>query len=530
MSDDASGTDRASVANERLLSLLQGIQSKTRFDHPVTRFQLIATHISYVLLAGPYAYKFKRPLDLGFLDFTTLGKRRSCCEEELRLNRRLAPQLYLEVVPITGSAAVPVLRGTRPVIEYCVKMMQFPQEAQLDRVLERGELTACHVDDLATQVGAFHASGAAAAADTPFGTASQIGRYALENCDLMDTAHGGVIAMLQDLRAWTLERLGRLDNVFRTRKQNSRIRECHGDMHLSNMVLLNDRVVIFDCIEFNETLRWIDVMNEIAFLLMDLDYRERGDLGYRFLNRYLEYTGDYPGLVLLDFYRVYRSLVRAKVAYLQYRQSGTHDESLHRFSRHVELATTYTEQRARPLLLITCGLSGAGKTSLTDRLMERSGAVRLRSDIERKRLEGLSLDARTGSPVGDLYRPEMTRRTYERLLTLAREVLNSRFAVMVDATFLKRVHRQAFLQLAQELRLPFRILHVKANETTLRERILCRQAQDRDASEATVAVLDDQLRFREPLTAEEEHFAVTVHTDARVDPDWIWNQVSGWGT
>ncbi|MGH8602942.1 MAG: AAA family ATPase, partial [Gammaproteobacteria bacterium] len=419
------------------------------------------------------------------------------------------------------------------VMEYCVKMMEFPQEAQLDRVLERGELTACHVDDLATQVGAFHASGAAAAADTPFGTASQIGRYALENCDLMDTAHGGVIAMLQDLRAWTLERLGRLDNVFRTRKQNSRIRECHGDMHLSNMVLLNDRVVIFDCIEFNETLRWIDVMNEIAFLLMDLDYRERGDLGYRFLNRYLEYTGDYPGLVLLDFYRVYRSLVRAKVAYLQYRQSGTHDESLHRFSRHVELAATYTEQRSRPFLLITCGLSGAGKTSLTDRLMERSGAVRLRSDIERKRLEGLSLAARTGSPVGaDLYRPEMTGRTYERLLTLAREVLDSGFAVMVDATFLKRAHRQAFQQLAQELRLPFRILHVKANETTLRERILCRQTQDqdRDASEATVAVLDYQLRSREPLTAEEEPFAVTVDTDARVDPDWIWNQLSGWGT
>lgn len=155
MSDDASGTDRGSVANERLLSLLQGIQRETRFDHPVARFQLIATHISYVLLTGSYAYKFKRPLDLGFLDFTTLDKRRSCCEEELRLNRRLAPQLYLEVVPITGSAAAPVLRGPGPVIEYCVKIMEFPQEAQLDRVLERGELTASHVDDLATQVGAF---------------------------------------------------------------------------------------------------------------------------------------------------------------------------------------------------------------------------------------------------------------------------------------------------------------------------------------------------------------------------------------
>jgi Uncharacterized protein conserved in bacteria len=521
------------ASNDRLYQLIQALQAKARFDHPVERFELLKTHISYVLLTGPYAYKFKKPIDLGFLDFGTLAKRKFYCEEELRLNRRLAPTLYLEMVPITGSELTPVLGGTGSPIEYCIKMVQFPQDAQLDRVLKRGELSRRHIDELATQIASFHERIALAGADTPFGTPAQIRRYALENFDETSPLLGEAHAMesQDELRAWTIKNLDRLDGFFRERKQRGWVRECHGDMHLTNMVLLDKQVVIFDCIEFNEFLYWIDVISEIAFLLMDLDYRDRPDLAHRFLNRYLEQTGDYAGLALLDFYRVYRTLVRAKVADIQCRQLAAsttgRQAPLQRYLHHVELARRYTNKRKSTPLVITHGLSGSGKTWLTSRLVELAGAIRIRSDVERKRLQGLiTPNARTGSHVGeDLYQPGMTERTYERLLALAREVLTSGFPAIVDATFLKRSHRDAFRQLATRFDVPYRILDLKASAPTLRDRIMRRQIEKEDASEATLAVLDYQLGSREPLTPDEAAFTVTVDTETDVNMSGIADQI-----
>lgn len=510
-------------SGDRLYQLIQNLKATAQFDPPVERFEILETHISYVLLTGPYAYKFKKPVDLGFLDFSTLEKRRFYCEEELRLNRRLAPALYCAVVPITGSESSPELGGKGPAIEYCVKMVQFREDAQLDRVLERGRLTLQHIDALAVQVAHFHQNSATAGADTIFGTPAEVRRYALENFAQisLDPRDAELKPKLDLLHAWTSEQLVKLDSLLEKRKREGWIRACHGDMHLTNMALLGDEIVIFDCIEFNESLYWIDVQSEIAFLLMDLDYRGRSDLAHRFLNRYLERTGDYEGLALLNFYRVYRSLVRAKVAHIQYRQSAEvsgRQASWQRFVRHVELARRYADKPTPYPLIITHGLSGAGKTWLTERLVELKGAIRLRSDVERKRLWGLEAEARTRSGLGaDLYQPAMTERTYARLRELARGILTSGFPVIVDAAFLKRSQRETFRQLAAELNVPFRILHLKASETTLRKRIAKRESERGDASEATLAVLDYQLRSLELLTEEELKLTVQANTEAEVN-------------
>lgn len=507
---------------DRLRTLIATLQSRNPFDHPVERFEVIETHISIVLLTGPYAYKFKKPVNLGFLDFSTLEKRKFYCEEELRLNRRLAPELYLDVLRITGAPENPRFRGSGPAIEYCVRMRQFPQEAQLDRILARGELSLHHIDDLAAQVSAFHQKIAKAAPGTPFGTPAQIGQYALENFDQIGQGPPADQKLLVELRHWTTVQLSFLEPLLLKRKQEGWIRECHGDMHLTNMALLNGRIVLFDCIEFNPALYWIDVQSEVAFLLMDLDCRGRSDLARRFLNRYLEGAGDYGGVALLDFYRTYRSMVRAKVAYLQYQQLAPgaleRENVSQRLQRHVELAKKYAAKHPAPLLTITHGLSGSGKTWFTERLVEQEGAIRLRSDVERKRLAGLDAMVRSGSRIGlDLYRPDMTGRTYDRLFALSREILLSGFPVIADATFLKRAQREAFRRLAVELALPFRILNFRASKATLRKRILRRQTERQDASEATSTVLDYQCQTLEPLVPEEMDSVVTIDTEGEAD-------------
>jgi aminoglycoside phosphotransferase family enzyme/predicted kinase len=501
--------------------LIETLKTQSPFDHPVERFDLRETHISYILLTGPYAYKFKKPVDLGFLDFTTLEKRKFYCEEELRLNRRLAPALYLTVVPITGTESSPHVGGSGPAIDYCVKMVQFSADAELDRVLERGQLSTHHIDDLAAQIAHFHQQSTVAGVDSIFGTPAEVSKFALENLDqiLLDTAEPPEIQQhLAFLRTWTVQQLEKLYPLLDKRKRDGWIRACHGDMHLTNMALIDDRIVVFDCIEFNESLYWIDVINEIAFLLMDLDDRGRSDLAYRFLNRYLERTGDYAGLGLLDLYRVYRSLVRAKVAQIQYRQlrpeAGERQACQQRFMCHLALADRYTNKPMPVPLIITYGFCGSGKTWLTDKLIDLTGAIRLRSDIERKRLAGLEAEARTDSRIGaDLYQPAMTDYTYERLRALTREVLASGFPVIVDAAFLKCRQRDAFRQLAATLGVPFYILHLQAREATLRERIRQRRIVGEDASEATLAVLDYQLRANEPLTDAERERTVQIETE-----------------
>jgi aminoglycoside phosphotransferase family enzyme/predicted kinase len=487
-----------------------------------TRVELLETHISYVLLTGRFAYKIKKAVDFGFLDFTTLPARRFFCNEELRLNRRLAPSLYLDVVPVTGSVDAPVIGGSAPVFEYAVKMREFPQDALASRMIERGELTPADIDALALKVADFHGAIDVAPPDGAFGTPDEILRFAQQNfqqiAPLLDTRSER--DEIDALRAWIEYEHTARQSAFLRRREQGFVRECHGDLHLNNIARIDGELVIFDCIEFNSAMRWIDVMSEVAFTVMDLQDRGRADLAHRFLNAYLEQTGDYAGLAVLPFYLAYRALVRAKIARLRAAQLGSGAASgaaRIEYRGYITLARGYA-QPSRPALIITHGLSGCGKTTISQALLEAIGAVRIRSDVERKRLHGFAALERRDAAIGSgLYASTATETTYERLIDLTREILAAGRSAIVDATFLRRSQRERFRALAAQLGNPFVIVAFEAREATFRERIVQRQASGSDASDADLAVLAHQIATREPLSPDEKAFTIVYDAEAPLE-------------
>ncbi len=490
-----------------------------RFGPDCEQVTVLETHISYVLLTGRYAYKLKKAVDFGFLDFTTLAARRHFCEEELRLNRRLAPALYLDVVPITGSVDAPIVGGDGIAIEYAVKMGEFPQDALASGLLTRGELVTADIDALAAKVAAFHGAIEVAAAGAGFGAPEGILQRAQDNCSALlplldDPAER---AEIDALVAWTAREHAARRGAFLRRVEEGFVRECHGDLHLGNIARIDGELTIFDCIEFNPALRWIDVISEVAFTVMDLEDRGRADLGHRFLNAYLERTGDYSGLAVLRFYLVYRALVRAKIARLRTAQLAPGDErvaSVAEYRGYVRLARGYAGTRPSAIV-ITHGLSGSGKTTLSESLLEALGAVRVRSDVERKRLHGL--DARERDHRGidrGLYTGTATDATYRRLATLTRDIVVAGYVAIVDAAFLKRAQRDLIRTLAAELRVAFVIVAFPASDATLRERVGRRAAAGSDASDADLAVLGYQLHTQEPLAPDEEQYVVWYDAEA----------------
>jgi aminoglycoside phosphotransferase family enzyme/predicted kinase len=469
---------------------------------------IVETHISYVLLSGRFAYKVKKAVDLGFLNFTTLEIRRFYCQEELALNRRLAPSIYLDVVPITGTADAPMLEGKDAPIEYAVKMRQFDQDGLLSRVLARDELTTERVDEIATEVASFHGRTARAGADVSYGRPELVVEPARQNFDQMleVVRDMGDRTVLERLHAWTDAEAARCRPAFASRNRDGYVRECHGDLHLGNIALVDGKVTLFDCIEFNPSMRWIDVMSDVAFLVMDLRDRKRPDLAARFLNAYLELTGDYPGLVVLRFYVAYRALVRAKIAILRLAQpTGENDrhQLTEEYRGYLALATAATEP-PHPALLITHGVTGSGKSTRAQAVVDSMGAIRIRSDVERKRLQDLHPLARTDSTPGEgLYTSERDRQTYDRLADLARTVVAAGYTAIVDAAFLQRWQRDLLKDVAADLDVPFAIVDCSAPEAVLRDRVLRRHERRRDASEATIDVLDHQLAHEDPLSSEE---------------------------
>jgi aminoglycoside phosphotransferase family enzyme/predicted kinase len=510
----------ADIDSERLLAALR---DPSCYPHPTGPIELIETHISWVLLAGDYAYKLKKPIDLGFLDFSALAARRFYCEEELRLNRRTAAELYLEVVAIVAQGEG--MRVTAPdagtaALEYALKMRRFPQEALADRMAARGELGAPQIDALAPAVAAFHAAVPRAEPTSAFGAPEHVSAPALENFEQMQgiVAESSDARRLERLRGWTQAQSARLHAVFAARKRAGFVRECHGDLHLGNIAFIDGRPLPFDCIEFNPELRWIDTANEVAFLGMDLLEHRVGALAWRFLNAYLEATGDYGGVRVLRYYLVYRAMVRAKIACIRSRQPDASEEARSVAERQMRDYLALAESLAassRPALMLMHGLSGSGKTTIAQTLLERVGALRARSDVERKRLRGLAARARTGAELrAGIYAPETTRLTYDALQAIARDALESGWSAIVDATFLRRAEREAFAALARELGVPLVIVSCRADAAELRRRIAQREATAADASEASVRVLEDQIVSEEPLAAGELARAVVVDSAA----------------
>jgi aminoglycoside phosphotransferase family enzyme/predicted kinase len=504
--------------------LIAGLLRPDSYPHDSSAPRLIETHISWVILAGDYAYKIKTPVNLGFLDFSTLEKRQHFCEEELRLNTRLAPEIYLAVVPISGTSINPQIEGAGPVIEWAVKMRAFPADATLDR---ETAISTEQIDAIAERIAAFHADIEIAPAESAYGLPEQVSEPVLTNFSALRQRlprnDSQLNALLDALQTWSASENQRLTPHFAARKAGGFIRECHGDLHLGNIAWVNDEPLVFDALEFSPGLRHIDVISEIAFLSMDLQHRARPDLAWRLLDRYLEQTGDYAtGLTGLNYYQVYRAMVRAKVAAIlatELAEAGGKAADFGDCLNYLQLADRLTRRQC-PALLLMHGVSGSGKTWLSQQLLEQLGGIRLRSDVVRKRLFGLKPLQDSGAIPGGIYTPEAGKRTLETLLENTRAVLAAGYPAIVDATFLHRTWRAPFQTLAEELRIEWRIVSLAAPAETLRERIVQRQKHGTDASEAGLGVLESQLANLQPLSTAELTHALQTPTESSA-ADWL---------
>ena len=464
--------------------------SSASFPHAVDSIRLIETHISWVVLTGKYAYKIKKPVRFAFVDYSTLSLRKHYCHEELRLNSRLAPDIYLNVVPVMNCLGKLNFNGDGELIDCAVRMKEFPQSSIFAAQLADGLVTTQHIDELGRLIAQFHKT-AEVATSSALTSADHLYEQTYDNVDYLSKffKRGSRKSVLEQTAEWVRNRFTQLKPVFQERNTGNFVRQCHGDMHLENIIIFNGKVQVFDCIEFNPELQWIDCLNDLAFPVMDLLAHDRPDLAARLLSIYLEESGDYAGLQPLNFFQVYRALVRAKVSLMRDESSAA---AKSKSEKYLDVAAELTKART-PHLWITYGVSGSGKSTAAMRLVESLGAVRIRSDVERNRLFDQS-------PADVKYSADTTDVVYQHLAALAESVICSGYSVVVDATFLKRRHRELFSEIAHRMGLPFGIIECDANPETLRQRISARAG---DASEATIEILAGQLKSREPLTAEE---------------------------
>lgn len=504
-------------------SALQSIQDLLRpdaFPHASSELVLRETHLSWVILTGPFAYKIKKPVKFDFIDASTLERRRHYCEEELRLNRRLALELYLDVVAVTLRDGRAVFDGDGAALEYAVRMRQFAAADELPALLAANGVDTAQIEALAELLGAFHMGAAVAPPD----------RAPEKTEEMYDTVLGNVAQLFTHLAPidsspslgrvvdWTHDNARALESTFQLRERNGFVRECHGDLHAANIVRIRNRLVPFDCIEFDARLRWIDVINDIAFLVMDLMSHGRADLAFALLSRYLEVTGDYEGVRVLPFYATYRALVRAKVDALTAEEVPARAaEFLDRLRRRIRAAENWTTTR-HPILILMHGASGSGKSWLSSRLVPEVSAVRMRSDLERKRLAGVNAMQSAAAGVREgIYSPQFSHRTYSRLEDCAETCLRAGLNVIVDAAFLETVDRQLFRALAARLRVPYVIVSCEADPITLAKRVMERSGR-KGPSDASISVLDTQLREIEPFESTEQPYVVHIDTS---EPDAV---------
>jgi len=480
---------------------------------------LVETHISWVFLAGDMAYKVKKPVRLDFLDFSTLARRKHFCEEELRINRCFAPELYLGLSRIVRTGQGLAIDRPGETVEYAVRMQRFDREQELDRLLGRNAVETELIRRFGRRLAGQHDAAPVAGPGLDWASPARNLRACRENFSTLRQLDRPEVSRRVDaLETWTAQAFRRLRKLLRERLLAGRFRECHGDLHCANVVRHDEELWAFDALEFDPGLRWIDVASDLAFLTMDLRARGHAELSSALLDGWLEGCGDFGALETLRFHEVYRACVRAKVAAIRLRQQPRDPASL-KLALDTYLGTAESATRpAKPMLVATTGLSGSGKSWLASRLLAPLDAVRLRSDVERKRLAVLA-PGEAGE--AGLYTPAMTRLTYSRLGELAPLALRGGYSVVVDAACLLAEERNALRRVAAAASVPFRLLWVTADTQLMRSRIDDRAAAGNDPSDATIAVLDNQREFVQAPSGRELEDTIRVDTGAAVDPEGL---------
>ena len=480
-----------------LVHLIQALSKPSAYPDLVGEVEVRHTHISVVFLAGAYAYKIKKPVTLGFLDFSTLERRRHFCDEEVRLNRRLARNVYRGVVPVARIGTTVEMEAPGEVVEWAVKMERLPEAATLQSRLHRGEVRPEVVESLGRKVAGFHAVAEAGEQISLFGRFDSVARNARENFDQSAPQVGVTVGgtVYARLRSLTEEALTRLRPLIERRADRGVPRDTHGDLHLDHVYLFPDRkppddLVIIDCIEFNERFRFADPVADLAFLVMDLAFHGRPDLARVLADSYFRASGDEEGRTLLPFYTAYRAVVRAKVEGFELVEKEIPEAeraaALARARVHWLLALGELEEPGRkPCLVLVGGLPGTGKSTLARGLAEQAGFCLIQSDVVRKELAGLDAAGSGGAstPFGEgIYTADWNERTYAECLRCAELLLLEGKRVLVDASFREEKRRRAFLEAAAGLRIPAVFLLCQAKPETVRARLRERRNDVSDAN------------------------------------------------
>jgi aminoglycoside phosphotransferase family enzyme/predicted kinase len=502
------------------------------YPHRADSVELRQTHISYALLAGDYVYKVKKPVRFAFIDYSTLEQRRHFCHEEIRLNRRLAPAVYLDVHAIVQNGRRFALRESvsegKQVFEYAVKMRRLPEEHFLDRLIKEGNARKGDLDRIAKKLAKFYATAATEKAPL-YGSSEVIRRNLEKNVKEVEPFIGDTLTSeeFRAIRGYNNNFLAHHGDLLEMRVRDKRVREGHGDLRAEH-ICLEDDPVIFDCIEFNEEFRYGDAASEMAFISMDLDF-----LGAPLLSEYLVtsfqlLTQDPELLRLLPLYKGYRACVRGKVESLKSRESevpeAERSEAKRRARRYFHLAHRYASGPLPPALLIVCGLVGSGKSTIARSIGARTGYQILNSDVIRKQLAGIPLTSHSTEGYGKgLYNESFNALTYDTLLKQAEECLKSGRGVIVDATFKDPQDRRKFMELSSRLPVPVLFVECRASEEKALERLKQRQQRTAEVSDATVAVYLRQREEFVPLTEVPDSKRIIVTTED--DPDQATGQV-----
>ncbi len=488
--------------------LINALSLPQTYDHPVEVITTIETHISIVFLTGPYAYKLKKNVNFGFLDFSTLENRKKFCDLEVKLNKRYAPQLYLDVLAIyldhNQQVTLDANKADSAPIDYLVKMNQFDPNQVLGRLLLNQGLSSVQVEVLSFQISDFHLKAEIVEKNSLLGEPGTILQPMLDNFGtLYDSLADDQKTTLDELHRWTLQQFEILRPFIKQRKSDGYVRACHGDLHLDNITLIDGLPVLFDGIEFNENFRWIDVISDLAFLLIDLDFRDQRQLKRMVLSLYLSRTNDYNALKLVTLYQVYRALVRAKITALRATQfpidSLDFKLKMQKTTEYVTLARQYSQRNLAPKLILLQGVSGSGKSHLANALLDIIDAIVISSDRTRKQLYGINpFDRVPASEIAQLYGTSMSQKTYQALLEQSQTILSQGMNVIVDATFLKKEHRQPFVNLAKELECPSFIIYIESSVETSRYAIQNRLQLNDNPSDANQQVMQQQLKIIQP--------------------------------